>query len=80
MNGSWLSHLDFNGIEYWRLETSDIILPMRVEEKILLPSDCLYREDAAALAAGNLDLAQNEKERLEVLQRHDKKLRTADKR
>lgn len=53
---------------------------MRVEKDILLPSDCLYREDSAALATGDLELAQEEKERLEVLQRHDKKLRIANKR
>eukprot|EP00343_Euplotes_focardii_P003461 CAMPEP_0205813780 /NCGR_PEP_ID=MMETSP0205-20121125/18569_1 /ASSEMBLY_ACC=CAM_ASM_000278 /TAXON_ID=36767 /ORGANISM="Euplotes focardii, Strain TN1" /LENGTH=233 /DNA_ID=CAMNT_0053096471 /DNA_START=1883 /DNA_END=2581 /DNA_ORIENTATION=- len=73
VKGSWLSHLEFNGVEYWRLDDNDIILPMRVDEDIRLPSDCIYREDAAAFADGELELAQFEKERLEVLQRQDKK-------
>jgi hypothetical protein len=74
VDGSWLSHLGFNGKNYWTLENSDIIFPLRPE--ISLPSDCRYREDACALADGDLDHAQYEKERLEVLQRSDKKLRT----
>lgn len=74
VEGSWLSHLDFNGKNYWTLENSDIIFPMRSENA--LASDCRFREDACALEDGDLDLAQYEKERLEVLQRSDKKLRT----
>lgn len=77
VDGSWLSHLCFNGKKYWDLETSDIVLPMRVDKA--LPSDCRYREDAVALAEGDMELSQSEKERLEVLQRHDKKLRIDNK-
>jgi hypothetical protein len=37
--------------------------------------DSSFRTDLRALASGNLELAQSEKERLEVLQRADKKNR-----
>jgi hypothetical protein len=37
--------------------------------------DSSFRTDLRALACGNLELAQSEKERLEVLQRADKKNR-----
>lgn len=40
-----------------------------------LPSDCMYREDVVYKRLGNIARSQNEKERLEVLQRKDKKLR-----
>jgi hypothetical protein len=40
-----------------------------------LPSDCRFREDSIALASGDLDFSAVEKERLEVLQRADRKLR-----
>ena len=73
VTGSWLSHLNFNGKTLWELENSDIILPMRSENP--LPSDCRFREDSVALGEGDLEQAQIEKERLEVLQRLDKKLR-----
>ena len=77
VEGSWLSHLCFNNKIYWDLETSDIILPMPVENP--LPSDWRFREDSTALNTGDMEFAQDEKERLEVLQRRDKKLRTEGK-
>ncbi len=43
----------------------------------LVAGDSSYREDLRALAAGDLALAQSEKERLENAQRTDKKLRKA---
>ena len=42
-----------------------------------LPSDCRYREDLAALAAGDVKAAQAAKEALEQRQRADAKLRKA---
>ena len=45
-----------------------------------LPSDCRFREDSIALCSGDMEFAQDEKERLEVLQRKDKKLRTEGRR
>lgn len=37
VEGSWLSHLNFNEKTYWELDSSDIVLPMRAER--CLPSD-----------------------------------------
>lgn len=42
-----------------------------------LPSDCRYRDDLAALAAGDVKAAQAAKEALEQRQRADAKLRKA---
>lgn len=75
VDGSWLSHLCFDNKKYWELVTSDIILPMRCDDSKALPSDCRFRDDAVALATGDMELAQKEKERLEVFQRNDRKLR-----
>ncbi len=46
-----------------------------MEPKKCLPSDCRYREDMNALAQGNIELADKEKVRLEVIQRADRSLR-----
>jgi hypothetical protein len=43
--------------------------------KQCLPSDCRYREDSVAFADGDLAWSQKEKEKLEDLQRKDRKLR-----
>lgn len=45
------------------------------DTKESLPSDCRFRSDLIALASGNLQLAEQEKLRLEVLQRADRALR-----
>jgi hypothetical protein len=52
------------------LENCDIIRPC--ENDKCLPSDCRYREDMIALAQGNIELADMEKVRLEVIQRSDR--------
>ncbi len=44
-----------------------------------LPSDCRYRTDLIALVEGDLDLADSEKVRLEVIQRADRALRHRNK-
>jgi hypothetical protein len=44
-----------------------------------LPSDCRYRTDINALIDGNLELADTEKVRLEVIQRADRALRNRNK-
>jgi len=58
---------------YWELETCDAVRPTAIDK--CLPSDCRYREDSIIFATGDLERAQIEKERLEELQRNDKKLR-----
>ena len=45
------------------------------EPNTCLPSDCRYRTDLMAVADRNMPLAEDEKLRLEVLQRSDRALR-----
>jgi hypothetical protein len=74
--GSWLDNIKFDEKEYWKLDQCHMIKPI-IPEKCL-PSDCRYREDSVALAEGDLNWAQKEKERLEELQRYDRKLRQTE--
>eukprot|EP00828_Plagiopyla_frontata_P046542 TRINITY_DN82_c0_g1_i5.p1 TRINITY_DN82_c0_g1~~TRINITY_DN82_c0_g1_i5.p1 ORF type:complete len:505 (+),score=74.81 TRINITY_DN82_c0_g1_i5:1335-2849(+) len=76
VEGSWLEYMKFDGVTYWDLEK---IRPLKlIQTEIPLPSDCRYREDLIYLAQKNLQLAQEWKVKLEVLQRADRKFR-ADK-
>lgn len=50
-----------------------MIKPIIPEE--CLDSDCRYREDSIAFGEGDMLLSQKEKERLEDLQRYERKLR-----
>ncbi|KAL3657352.1 hypothetical protein V7S43_017671 [Phytophthora oleae] len=73
VNGSWLSHLQFDGKTYWHVESEPVFDHTPVENA--LPSDVRYREDIIALKNGDEVLAQSEKLRLEALQRADLKQR-----
>lgn len=48
-------------------------------ERAPLASDCNLREDVIALRMDDLNLAQERKEKLEILQRSDRKLREQKK-
>jgi hypothetical protein len=74
LEGSWLSHLDFDEKRYWSLteETPDEWCPVASP----LTSDCRFRKDLAALSEGrDIKEVQVAKEELEHLQRSDAKLR-----
>lgn len=71
--GNWLSHLDWDGRRYWTLCEEDYPSWRPVPDP--LHSDSSTREDLQALKAGDLALAQRQKERLEQQQRYDRKLR-----
>ncbi|KAG1666917.1 hypothetical protein FOA52_005977 [Chlamydomonas sp. UWO 241] len=74
LEGSWLSHLDFDGKRYWSLteETPDEWCPVASP----LASDCRFRKDLATLSSGHdIKDVQVAKEELEHLQRSDAKLR-----
>lgn len=73
VNGSWLSHLQFDGKTYWHVESEPVFDHTPVDNA--LPSDVRYREDIIALKNGDEVLAQSEKLRLEALQRADLKQR-----
>lgn len=73
ISGIWNKHVKFNGKE---LINFDKDLPFLLEyEKAPLPSDANWREDIEYRRKGETPRAQNEKERMEVLQRKDRKLR-----
>lgn len=73
VNGSWLSHLQFDSKTYWHVESEPAFDHTPVDNP--LPSDVCYREDINALKNGDSALAQSEKLRLEAQQRADLKLR-----
>jgi len=72
IEGSWLSHLDFDGARLWDLKMpADGVIP----EPNPLPSDCRNRADLKALNEGDLERAKDSKIALEERQRFEKKLR-----
>jgi hypothetical protein len=71
--GSYLSYIEFNNIRYWDIRENVGIRPVELKKQLM--SSSLYREDRILLEQGHIDLAQEAKERLEILQRNDKKLR-----
>ena len=73
MLGSYLSYIDFDGKRYWDLREDNSLEAFEIRRQP--KSSSLFREDRLCLEAGRLDEGQVEKERLEHLQRHDRKLR-----
>jgi len=71
--GSYLSFVEFNNIRYWDIRESIPTKSIEVDKQ--LKSSSLYREDRIFLAAHKVDEAQTMKEKLEDIQRNDKKLR-----
>jgi len=73
VEGCWLTHLKIGGQELWNMETYRPWTLTEPEE--MLPSDSSLRTDLKKLAEEDEEAAQTEKEKLEVLQRHDRSLR-----
>jgi len=73
MYGSYLSHIEFDGKRYWDLRENPTMEAFEISNQP--KSSSLFREDRVCLEKGRLELGQSEKERLEHLQRHDRKLR-----
>ena len=71
--GIWHEYLEIKGKRYWDFKDYQAY-QLEYEERPL-PSDCLYREDLIVWRSNNIDEAQKKKEKLEVFQRNDKKLR-----
>jgi hypothetical protein len=74
-----MGYVDFDGERYFDARRMDEIAfdvqAMDPSKVFVLPSNSNLRQDGAALDAGNLELAQKNKEELEKLQRADRKLR-----
>jgi hypothetical protein len=75
VEGSWVGFIDFDGKRYWDLRKA-APAAMRTPE-CLLRSDSRLRADRLALESGNIELAQEEKVRMEEQQRAERRLREA---
>jgi hypothetical protein len=87
VEGSWLSHISFDGVKMWELgkpagagaAAGVAAAPRPTPVPDPLPSDSRFRTDLITLRTGDLVEAQKEKNRLEELQRADRKLRQEKK-
>lgn len=70
--GTWIGYLDFDGVRYWDVRQ---IKPATISYYPNLPSDSEIREDLKLLREGLVDEAQIAKEKIENLQRDDRKFR-----
>ena len=84
ITGNYMGYLCFDGVRYWDIRDVDQFHFKPREDDIdpnSLESDAVRRTDRIFLAEKPVNEAQAEKEKLENLQRHDRKLReTCDKR
>ena len=70
--GEWTSYISFDNIEYWNNSMKSLNL---FSHEFTLPSDGRFRPDLINLINSNKEQSQIEKEKLEVRQRKDRKLR-----
>jgi len=73
--GTYIGFLEFDGQRYWDIRDTEKF-PM-VKPNFVLPSDSRHRPDLCKLIEGKIEEAQLEKEKLENIQRADKKLRVS---
>jgi len=72
-DGSWISHLHIDGKVFWTID--DKAIEWQVPAEGLLPSDSSIRGDLIEICKGEMEIAEEEKVKLEVAQRADKALR-----
>ncbi|CAL5223830.1 g6406 [Coccomyxa viridis] len=81
IHGSWLTSVEWakwgSGKKIWDAAMSEVHAPQPV--KAPLPSDSRHRGDLKALVEGNVEGAQEQKSKLEQLQRSDQALRMVAK-
>lgn len=86
MTGTYNGWLEFDEVRYFDVRTMQNFKPTPLGDdlkcsavkgsfKRKLKSDCVDRADCQAFVGGNIEKAQEEKNNLEMLQRHDRKLR-----
>ena len=75
IKGGWSREIKFNDKVYWSIE--DYPLLSITENGYKCPSDGRFRPVLKALISNDEETSQNEKEKLEVLQRADRKLRAS---
>ena len=74
ISGEWTNNIKFDDEEYWGIH-DDNLLTMYHDENLMCPSDGSLRTDLQCFIKGNVDASQKEKEKMEVRQREDRKLR-----
>jgi len=72
-----MGYVDFDGKRYFDTRELSMILSKIYNSSLSLESDANKRMDATTLLTGDVDLAQERKEQLEMLQRKDRRLREA---
>lgn len=77
--GNYAGYIDFDSVRYWdvREETNYKIKGVESGTIDCIPSDCRLRIDSIALKQNNVEEAQENKTKLETVQRADRKLREA---
>lgn len=81
--GTYLGYIDFDGKRYFDVRQQDNyeVISLPLDDKYCLESDYRFRIDIQALLNETVEKAQENKNKLEELQRHDRKLReNAEKR
>ena len=73
IDGIWHSNLNFDKKNFWKIEDYLAYQLEGLENPI--PSDSIYREDLIVWKSKSLEKAQEAKEKLENIQRKDRKLR-----
>jgi hypothetical protein len=73
IEGEWTNHLVFDDIKYWHVK--DFHLIQLTKPDFILVSDSMFREDLQAFINNDEEKAQIIKEKLEEIQRRDRKLR-----
>jgi len=68
-----LSYLEFDGVRYWDIRENINLSAFDIAKQPA--SSSLFRPDRLFLEVGSIEEGQREKERLENIQRNDRKLR-----
>lgn len=76
IEGQWTKFLSYDNVKYW--EREDYPLSKFYKSDFILPSDSTNRIDLNMFLQNNEVEAQNSKEKMEELQRSDRKLREAN--
>jgi hypothetical protein len=75
--GEWTNYLNFDDQEYWNMDDDNGLTIF--SQNFTCPSDGSFREDLIYLIKDDLERSQIEKEKLEVKQRKDRKLRAENR-
>jgi len=76
-SGSWLEYLQFDNEIFWKIDQKADT--WTAPDETILPSHSQFRRDALFIEKAEWEDAQIEKEKIENLQRHNEKLRIANK-